>query len=296
VAAIIASALTALAACGGSSSTPSAPSIPKVSITAGANGYDLQAATPLPAGLIEFDLRNNDRAPHQFTFASPLVNTTLAELRATVTSGKLDQLPKEVELGFGWGLPPMAAQTLYLTYQASTNFVLSLISAGPHTPVQAAQGYLAQFTVRGATQKGQTQPHVAGTLTFNAHSVSVPTGFGKGTFAMINTDPTGHRLSFYRFTGDAKPLAAVVATFAAQGELTGPTPPPGPPPEVALGLRLLGGADQFPAFGCSCIMGSRVLGAFALAPGTYVALGDGFDPKTNVLEATEGLAAEFTVH
>jgi hypothetical protein len=287
-----------LSACGGSSytaSTASSPSIPKVSITAGPNGYEVQPTAPLPPGLIEFDLRNNDRAPHEFKFASPFGSTTLAQLRTTVTTGNLDQLPKQIELGFGWGLPPTHSQTLYLTYQPSTNFVLSLISRGPGTPVDAARGYLAQFTVRGTSVKGQPQPSEAGTLTISAHSVSVPAGFGKGTFVIVDSDTSSHRVTFFRFTGASKPLADVVAAFAAQGLLTGPTPPPGPPPAEALGLEELGGPEPMTPPGCTCIMGSRVLGAFALPSGTYVALGDGFDPKANVIEATEGLAAEFTV-
>ncbi len=121
-------------------------------------------------------------------------------------------------------------------------------------------------------------------------------GFGKGTFALLNTDASdGHALSFFRFTGAAKPLADIVAKFGAVGLATGPTPPTGPPPDIALGLQGIGGAEPLPAFGCSCIMGSRILGTFALPPGPYVVLGSGFDPKTNVLEATEGIAAEFTV-
>src|SRR6202521_724571 len=209
-----------LAACGGSSSNSSgSASIPQVSITATAQGYDIQPAGPLPAGVIRFDLRNNDRAPHEFKFASPLGTTTLDQLRATLSSGQLTQLPQKVELGFGWSLAPLASQTLYITYQAGVNFVLSLISMGPNAPVQAAQGYLAQFIVRGTPPAGHPQPSVAGTLSIDAHSVSVPSGFGKGTFAMVNTDAmAGHALSIYRFTGAAHPLAEVVAAYAAQGQ------------------------------------------------------------------------------
>jgi hypothetical protein len=300
VAALSCAGVVAVAGCGGSSSNSSgsagSASIPQVSITATAHGYDIQPAGPLPAGLLRFDLRNNDRAPHEFKFATPLGSTTLDQLRATLSSGQLTQLPQKVELGFGWGLPPMASQTLYLTYQAGTNFVLSLIGMGPNAPLQAAQGYLAQFTVSGTAPAGQPQPSVAGTLLVDAHSVSVPTGFGKGTFAMVNNDSmAGHALSIYRFTGAAKPLADVVAAFVAQGNATGPTPPPGPPPDILLGIQLLGGSRPFPPFGCSCTMGSKILGLFALSPGTYALLGDSIDPKTQVLEATQGLAAEFTV-
>jgi hypothetical protein len=300
VAALSCAGVATLVACGGSSSNSSgsagSASIPQVSITATANGYDIQPPGPLPAGVIRFDLRNNDHALHEFKFASPLGTTTLDQLRATLTSGQLNQLPQKVELGFGWGLPPMTSQTLYITYQAGTNFVLSLIGRGPNAPLQAAQGYLAQFTVRGTAPSGQPQPSVAGTLSIDAHSVSVPSGFGKGTFAMVNTDAmAGHALSIYRFTGAAHPLAEVVAAYAAQGQATGPTPPPGPPPDLVLGLQFLGGSRPFPPFGCSCTMGSKVFGLFALSPGTYVVLGDGIDPKTQVLEATQGLAAEFTV-
>ena len=289
-----------VAGCGGSSSNSSGAagpaSIPQVTITATSHGYDIQPAGPLPAGLLRFDLRNNDRAPHDFKFASPLGTTTLDQLRATLSSGQLDQLPQKVELGLGWSLTPMQSQTLYITYQAGTNFVLSLISMGPNAPVQAAQGYLAQFTVSGTPPAGQPQPSVAGTLSIDAHSVSVPAGFGKGTFAMVNNDSmAGHALSIYRFSGAAHPLAEVVAAYAAQGQATGPTPPPGPPPDILLGLQLLGGSRPFPPFGCSCTMGSKVFGLFALSPGTYVLLGDSIDPKTQVLEATQGLAAEFTV-
>jgi hypothetical protein len=283
-----------LAACGESTTTPSPPSIPKVSITADAHGFTIQPSSPLQAGLLEFDLRNSDARPHQFTFASPLGTTTLDQIRATVTSGQLDQLHNQVELGFSWGLPPGGAQTLYLTYHASTDFVVSLISMGPHALPEAARGYLAQFTVSGTQSTGQPQPSVAGTLTINTHSISVPTGFGKGTFAMVNMDAAGHRLTFFRFTGAAKPLADVIAAFD-QPPATGPTPPSGPPPELTLGLQSLGGATPFPPYGCSCIMGSRVLGTFDLSPGTYVLLGDDYNPVTNKIEATEGLAAEFTV-
>ena len=289
-----------VAGCGGSSSNSSgsagSASIPQVSITATSRGYDIQPSGPLPAGLLRFDLRNNDRAPHEFKFATPLGSTTLDQLRATLTSGQLTQVPQKVELGFGWGLPPMASQTLYLTYQAGTVFVLSMIAMGPNAPLQAAQGWLGQFTVSGTAPAGQPQPSVAGTLSVDAHSVSVPSGFGKGTFAMINKDTTlGHALSIYRFTGPAKPLADVVAAFAAQGNATGPTPPPGPPPDILLSIQLLGGSRPFPPFGCSCMMGSKVLGLFALSPGTYLLLGDSLDPRTQTLEAIEGLAAEFTV-
>lgn len=292
--AILSSAV--LPACGASSTTASPPSFPKLTITAGANGYTTQPTTPLPAGTIELDLRNDSRLPTQFMFGTPFGTTTLAQVKATVTSHQLDQVQHEVEFGFGWALPPTQSQTIYLTYRASTNFVLSLISRGPNTPVQAAQGFLTQFTVTGTAPKAQPQPAVAGTLTVTAHSVSVPHGFGKGIFAMLNTDTTaGHELSFFRFTGAVKPLSDVVATFAAVGQAAGPGPPTGTPPEVALGLRELGGAQPLPAFGCSCIMGSRVEGRFNFSPGTYVVLGSGVDPTTNVLEATQGIAAEFTV-
>ena len=283
-------------ACGASSSGSASPAFPTLTITAGASGYRIQPTTPLPAGTIQVNLRNASHFPTQFKFASPLAGVTLAQVRATVTSGALDQLPHEVEMGLGWALPPTQTQTFYLTYQAGTSFVLSLISRGPNSPVQAAQGYLAEFTVRGTQSKGQAQPKAAGTLSVTAHSVSVPQGFGKGTFAMVNTDvKDGHELSFFRFTKGAKPLAEVVAKFGAVGLATGPTPPPGPPPEVALGLRELSSVQPLPPYGCSCIMGSRVLATFALSPGTYVILGMGEDPNTHVLEATEGIAAEFTV-
>lgn len=285
-----------LTACGASPSSAPPSAIPKLTITAGANGYDVQPTTPLPAGTVELDLRNSSRLPVQFMFGSPLGSTTLAQVRATVTSGSLDRLQQQVEFGFGWALPPTQAQTLFLTYRASTNFVLSLISLGPNTPVQAAQGFLAQFTVRGTPAKAQPQPSVAGTLTVTGHSVSVPDGFGKGTFAMLNTDASaGHELSFFRFTGAAHTLSEVVAAFGAVGQATGPAPPTGPLPDQALGLQGLGSAQPLPADGCSCIMGSRVLGTFALSPGTYVVLGTGYDPTTKALEATEGIAAEFTV-
>jgi hypothetical protein len=289
-------AVVALAACGGSTSTSSS-SIPKVSIAATASGYDIQPAGQLPAGLIEFDLHNNDSALHEFKFASPVAGTTLDQLRATLSSGNLDQLPQKVELGFSWVLPPAGSQTLFLTFAASTNFVLSLISRGPNAPVQAAQGYLAQFTVSGAPAKGQPQPTTGGTLAISANAVNVPTGFGKGTYVMVNTDSVAaHRLTFYRFTGPAKPLADVVAAFAQQAQAAnGPAPPTGPPPQLTLGLQGIGGPDPFPPFGCSCIIGSQVLGTFNLSPGTYVAFGDGIDPKTNMFEASAGLAAEFTV-
>lgn len=284
----------AMAGCGTSSSTAS-PAFPKLTITAGVNGYQLQPSAPLPAGTIELDLRNRSHFPVQFRFATPLAGVTLAQVRTTV-SGNLDQLQHQVEFGLGWALPPTQAQTLYLTYQAGTNFVLSLISRGPHTPVQAAQGYLAQFTVRGRPPAGQTQPSVAGTLSVTDQSISVPSGFGKGTFALLNTDAkSAHALSFFRFRGAAKPLNEVVAKFGAVGPATGPTPPAGQPPALALGLQGLASIQPLPAYGCSCISGSRILARFALSPGTYVVLGTGFDPKTNVLEATEGIAAEFTV-
>jgi hypothetical protein len=300
VAALSCLGVATLVACGGSSSNSSgsagSASIPRVTITATAHGYDIQPPGPLPAGVIQFDLRNNDRAPHDFKFGTPLGTTTLDQLRATLSSGQLDQLPQKVELGLGWSLTPMQSQSLYITYQPGTNFVLSLISMGPNAPVQAAQGYLAQFTVSGTPPAGQPLPTVAGTLSIDAHSVSVPNGFGKGTFAMVNTDAmAGHALSIYRFTGAAHPLAEVVAAYAAQAQATGPTPPPGPPPDVLLGLQLLGGSRPFPPFGCSCTMGSKVFGLFALSPGTYVLLGDSIDPKTQVLEAAQGMAAEFTV-
>jgi len=278
----------------GSPSAVTPPAIPKLTITAGTNGYTLQPTTPLPAGTIELDLRNASNRPTEFRFGSPLGSTTLAQVRATVTSGDLAGLQQKLEYGLGWSLPPAQSQTLYLTYQASTNFVLSLVSMGPNSPVQAAQGYLAQFKVTGT--KAQPQPSVAGTLTVTANSLTVPPGFGKGTFAMLNTDASnGHELSFFRFTGVAKPLADVVAAYSAAGQATGPTPPPGPPPEAALGLEGVGVAQPLPPFGCSCIMGSRVLGTFAWPPGTYVALGTGVDPTTNVMDATVGIAAEFTV-
>lgn len=282
---------------GGSGNTPSSsPSFPTLTIIANSNGYTIEPTT-LPAGTVELRLQNHSQRPIQFKFATPLAGVTLAQLRATVDANTLDQLPKEVELGFGWSLPPGQSQTLFLTYLASTNYVLSLISlGGPNSPSEAAQGFLGQFTVRGATPKSTPQPKVAGTLTVTAHSLSVPAGFGKGTFAMVNTDASnGHGVGFYRFTGAPMPLSKVVAAFATAGQATGPTPPPGPPPEVALGLQLVGSADPFPAYGCSCIMGSQILGTFSLSPGTYVALGNGYDPKTGAVEAAEGLAAEFTV-
>jgi hypothetical protein len=287
-----------LAGCGSSSSStsPPAPSIPKLSITAGTSGYTLNPTTPLPAGTIELDLKNDSNRPTQFLFGSPLGSTTLAEVRATASTGDVAALQQQFEFGLGWSLPPAQSQTLYLTYQASTNFVLSLISMGPNSPLQAAQGYLAQFKVTGTKAKSQPQPSVAGTLTVTANSVTVPHGFGKGTFAMLNTDASnGHELSFFRFTGVVKPLADVVAAMGAAGQPTGPTPPPGPPPEVSLGLEEAGSAQPLPPFGCSCIMGSRVIGTFAWPPGTYVALGTGVDPTTNVMDATVGIAAEFTV-
>jgi hypothetical protein len=307
---LICGVVMATAACGSSSSTSSSsPSIPKVTITASGTGFSIQPTTPVPAGLIEFDLRNDDGAPHEFKFASPLAGATLDQIKATVSSATADQLftqlGKQVELGFSWGLPPHSAQTLYLTYQASTDFVLSLISTGPSVPAQAANGYLAQFTVRGTQPAGLPQPQVAGAMTITSTSLTVPSGFGKGTFAIVNSDAAaGHRLTFYRFTGGAKPLADVVAAFAAAAAQQGfnvppgstpPPPPTGPPPEITLGMQRLGGPDPFPPYGCSCIMGSQVLGTFALSPGTYVVLGDGYDFKTNKLEASEGIAAEFTV-
>lgn len=285
-----------LAGCGSPTTGATQPPIPKLTITAGTDGYTLQPTTPLPAGTIELVLRNDSNRPTDFSFGSPLGSTTLAQVRATVTSGVLAGLQQEVENGLGWSLPPGQSQTLYLTYQASTNFVLSLVSMGPNSPVQAAQGYLAQFKVTGTKAKSQPQPSVAGTLTVTANSLTVPHGFGKGTFAMLNTDASnGHELSFFRFTGVAKPLADVVAAYSAAGQATGPTPPPGPPPDVALGLEEVGAAQPLPAFGCSCIMGSRVLGTFAWPAGTYVALGTGVDPTTHVMDAAAGIAAEFTV-
>ena len=287
-----------LAGCGASSSSTSspAPAIPKLTITAGTSGYTLDPTTPLPAGTIELDLKNDSNRPTQFMFGTPLGTTTLAQVRTTVTSGDPSPLQRQVEFGLGWSLPPAESQTLFITYQASTNFVLSLISMGPGSPLQAAQGYLAQFKVQGSTPKSEPQPAVAGTMTVTAHSLTVPPGFGKGTFAMLNTDASsGHQLTFFHFTGAAKPLSEVVAAMGAAGQLTGPTPPPGPPPDVALGLQAMGSAEPLPAFGCSCIMGSRVLGTFAWSPGTYVALGTGYDPTTHVFDGAAGIAAEFTV-
>ena len=287
-----------LAGCGAGTASTSAtpPAIPKLSITAGSNGYKVEPTTPLPAGTIELDLKNDSNRPAQFLFGTPLGTTTLAQVRTTVMSGDPAPLQRQVEFGLGWGLPPAESQTLFITYQASTNFVLSLISMGPGSPLQAAQGDLAQFKVEGGPPKSQPQPAVAGTMTVTAHSLTIPPGFGKGTFAMLNTDAnSGHALTFLRFTGAAKPLADVVAAMGAAGQATGPTPPPGPPPDVALGLQQVASAEPLPAFGCSCIMGSRVLGTFNLSPGTYIAIGTGYDPTTNVFDGAAGIAAEFTV-
>ncbi len=117
VAAVLTSgAVAVLVSCGGSSSAATPPSIPTLTITAGPNGYAVQPKNPLPAGLIQFNLRNNDRGPHQFQFATPFAGTTLATLRTTVTSGQLTQLPKEIETGLSWAVPPGTSQTIYLTY------------------------------------------------------------------------------------------------------------------------------------------------------------------------------------
>lgn len=285
-------ATAALAGCGGSATTSSStasPSIPKINITAGPNGFEPLPTTPFPAGLIEFDLHNTDVAPHSFNFATPLAGVTLDQFRTSLQNvGPNSQQPPPVEFSLAWVLPPEQSQTLYLNYNASTNFVASMLSRGPSAPPDAARGYLVQFTVRGTPPIGAASlsPKVTGTLSINASSFTVPSGFGKGTFSINNTDMVGHGVNVIGVTDASKTLADIIA-----GLDVGPQSP-GPPP---LWLKQMGGALTIPSPGCSCVVSSVILATYDLHPGRYVVADLQMDPKTNKSRFTEGLIAEFTV-
>ena len=87
---------------------------------------------------------------------------------------------------------------------------------GPGGMPHVAMGMAAQFTVRGQTS--DRTPKTQGTVTLADDGITVPDGFGSGTYAVTNTGTTPHSFSVARLDGTLDQLFAYIGGQFAQNK------------------------------------------------------------------------------
>jgi hypothetical protein len=79
-----------------------------------------------------------------------------------------------------------------------------------------AMGMAAQFTIGG--QASDRTPTTRGTVRLTDHGITVPDGFGNGTYAVTNTGTTPHSFSVARLDGSLDQLFAYIGGQFAQNK------------------------------------------------------------------------------
>ena len=209
---------------GGSSSagSPAAePTANQLTITTTGMAYRIDG-TPRP-GHIDITFDNADELAHEAQIVRLADGKTVADLLADLKSGGEDAAAADVA-----GNPDeMAYGTPSLLYGGqSTEVISDVIEAGDYAVVcflpgangmpHIAMGMAAGFTVAG--DEVDSTPTSDGTVTLADDGITVPDGFGSGTYEVTNTGTTPHSFSVARLDGSLDDLFTYIGGQFAQNQ------------------------------------------------------------------------------
>jgi outer membrane protein assembly factor BamE (lipoprotein component of BamABCDE complex) len=283
--ALLLTLLSVLAGCGaspgGASPAHAVSVIPSpyqtLTITAIDYTYQMPSTLALHAGLVDLRLVNNGTQPHQAQLARLNPGITETEVIKEVIDQRREDRAYAL-LTFVGGpdtVSPGNGQEALLDLPAGDYVLLCLVTGADGLP-HIDKGMIHFFTV-SVGQQAQSVPQSSGALLIQDHTYTLPAALLSTTAATIRVENQGtepHEVGIVRLAS-GKSAQDVLAFFHR---------PSGPPPFEEDG----GMATLAPGASGWIIV--------HLPPGHYAAFSILPDPKTGVLQLTQGLLTSFTVH
>jgi len=224
----LASVLVGGTACGGSSdadtgsaASSSAAGSNQLTITTKGMAYAI-TGHPHP-GNIDITFDNADDAAHEAQIVRLAAGKTVKDLLADMqeggeqaAAGDLAGNPEEMTYGtpsllYGGEKTEVVSDTI-----DAGNYAVLCFLPGPDGMPHVAMGMAAGFTVAG--DEVTSTPHSAGTVSLADDGITVPDGFGSGTYEVTNTGTAPHSFSVASLDGSLDDLFSYIGGQFAQNE------------------------------------------------------------------------------
>ena len=211
------------AAGGGAAHSPGASAaVNKLTITTDGMAYVVKGK-PHP-GRVDITFDNPDELAHEAQIVKLKDGKTIQDVLADMKSGGEEAAAADVDGNpddMSYGTPALLyghqkTEVVSDTLEPGTYGVVCFLP-GPDGQPHVAMGMAAQFTVSGKKEADRT-PKSEGTVTLTDSGITVPEGFGSGTYAVTNTGTTPHSFSLARLDGSLDDLFAYIGGQFAQNQ------------------------------------------------------------------------------
>jgi uncharacterized cupredoxin-like copper-binding protein len=223
----LAALLAGTAACGGTAEAGGPLHAPgtsnaanKLTITTHGMAYTIKGS-PRP-GHIDITFDNADGSAHEAQIVRLKDGKTIQDVLADMKKGGEQAAAADIagDPDQAYGTPALLyggqkTEVVSDTIQPGTYGVVCFLP-GPDGMPHIAMGMAAQFTVRGK-ESGRT-PKSDGTVELGDHGITVPDGFGSGTYTVTNTGTTPHSFSIARLDGSLDQLFGYIGGQFAQNK------------------------------------------------------------------------------
>ena len=223
----LAALLAGTVACGGTAEAGSAQhpaagyQANKLTITTNGMGYTIKGS-PRP-GNIDITFDNPDGAAHEAEIVKLADGKTIQDVLHDMQQGgeeaaaaDLDGNPEEMNYGTPAMLSGGEKTEVVSGKLAPGTYGVVCFLPGPDGMPHVAMGMAAQFTVAG--KEIDRTPKSAGTVQLADDGITLPDGFGSGTYEVTNTGTTPHSFSLARLDGSLDDLFAYIGGQFAQNE------------------------------------------------------------------------------
>jgi len=264
--------LAALTACSGADAATAKPGL--LDVTATDFSYSVAGTGPVPSGLVELRLHNSGTQPHQAAIARLHDGVSSEQFGAALHADEAAALQLvDFEGGVG-AVDHGVAASAYSTLTPGSYELVCFVQGADRVP-HVAKGMFMPFRV-GAPAHRTSNPRTVGVVGLRDFGFDLPSGFGRGTYAVTNHGDEAHELTILR-------VADGRTAEEALNFLEATTPASGPPPFSEAG----GLAPISP--------GVTAFGVLALPPGRYLALCFVPGKTTHLPHFAMGMSQSFTV-
>ena len=193
----------------------------KLAITTKGMGYTIKGS-PRP-GNIDITFDNPDSAAHEAQIVKLKDGKTIQDVLRDMQQGGEEAAAGDIAGNpeeMNYGTPALLyggerAEVVSDRMEPGTYGVVCFLP-GPDGMPHVAMGMAAQFTVRG--KETDRTPKSDGTVELGDHGITVPDGFGSGTYKVTNTGTTPHSFSVARLDGSLDDLFGYIGGQFAQNK------------------------------------------------------------------------------
>jgi hypothetical protein len=180
------------------------------SVTLTATEYTFSVPATVPAGLTKVTLRDDGVLAHQADLLKLDAGVTDATIEAALRKSAEGYVGLATLEGGPGGIPAGTTGTAWVNLQAGSYVVACFLRGGSATgPNHAMLGMVQPLTVTAGTSS-RKPPASSGQVTLLDHEMSLPAGFGRGVYRVVNAGTQDHELDILALTP-----GKTVADFAA---------------------------------------------------------------------------------